>query len=172
MRLPHSILLFAVCFAPFTFGETPETKAPVKKAVPKTGAVATKTGTAQITGRTVSTKTVATRSVSTGTVSTKKGRRPGAPVVARQARQQTPAPERYKEIQQALTDKGYLKSEPTGIWNAESADALKQFQTENNLSPTGKLSAASLIGLGLGPKKSTEPIAPPAIPANPTPVRP
>ena len=73
------------------------------------------------------------------------------------ARQQAPAPERYKEIQQALADKGYLKSEPTGVWNAESSDALRQFQTENNLSPTGKLSAASLIGLGLGPKKNSEP---------------
>jgi hypothetical protein len=161
MRLPHWILLFAVCFATFTFGATPETKAPVKKAVPKKGAAATKTSTAQITGK---------------TASTKKGRLQGAPVVARQARQQTPAPERYKEIQQALTDKGYLKSEPTGVWNAESADALKQFQTENNLSPTGKLSAASLIGLGLGPKKNTEPIVPPTVPAtvapNPSPVRP
>jgi hypothetical protein len=79
------------------------------------------------------------------------------------SRQQTPSPDRYKEIQQALAEKGYLKSEATGVWNAESSDALRQFQTEHNLSPTGKLSAASLIGLGLGPKPSTDPIVPPVV---------
>src|SRR5271155_389135 len=31
-------------------------------------------------------------------------------------RQMEPTPERYKEIQQALSDKGYLKSEPNGVW--------------------------------------------------------
>ena len=63
-----------------------------------------------------------------------------------------PAPDRYKEIQQALVDKGYLKSEPNGVWDSASSDALRQFQTERNLSPTGKISSASLIGLGLGPR--------------------
>jgi peptidoglycan hydrolase-like protein with peptidoglycan-binding domain len=91
------------------------------------------------------------------------------PVVSsvRSTRQQTPTPERYKEIQQALANKGYLKSEPTGVWTPESADALRQFQTENNLSPTGKLSAASLISLGLGPKNNNDPVA---LPASPRPV--
>jgi len=63
-----------------------------------------------------------------------------------------PTPERYKEIQQALAEKGYLKSEPNGVWDAQSTDALRQFQTDKQLSPTGKLSSASLIALGLGPK--------------------
>jgi peptidoglycan hydrolase-like protein with peptidoglycan-binding domain len=163
MRLPHWILLFAVGFATYTFGATPETKAPVKKAVPKKGAVA---------GKTSATAGKTTPKTTGKGVATKRATRRTAPAMARQSRQQTPAPERYREIQQALTDKGYLKSEPTGVWTTESADALKQFQTENNLSPTGKLSAASLISLGLGPKKNTEPIVPPAVPANPTPVRP
>jgi hypothetical protein len=72
-------------------------------------------------------------------------------------RQMTPTPERYKEIQQALADKGYLKSEPSGVWDAQSIDALRQFQTDQKLSVTGRISSASLIGLGLGPNT-----APPA----------
>lgn len=71
-----------------------------------------------------------------------------APVVARQA---SPTPERYKQIQQALADKGYLKSEPSGVWDAESSAALAQFQNDRKLTATGKLTSASLIALGLGP---------------------
>ncbi len=67
-------------------------------------------------------------------------------------RQSGPTPERYREIQQALVDKGYLKSEPDGVWDAQSTDALRQFQADQKLTPNGKITAASLIGLGLGPK--------------------
>jgi peptidoglycan hydrolase-like protein with peptidoglycan-binding domain len=82
-----------------------------------------------------------------------------------------PTPDRYREIQQALIDKGYLKSEPNGVWDAQSQDALRQFQTDRKLSPTGKLSAASLIALGLGPKTgaasaSPPPVPPPAVPVD------
>ena len=49
-------------------------------------------------------------------------------------------------------EKGYFKGEPTGVWGAGSADALKRFQTDNNLTSDGKIGARSLIGLGLGPK--------------------
>ena len=62
-----------------------------------------------------------------------------------------PTPERYREIQQALFDKGYLKSEPNGVWDADSVDAMTRFQNDRNLPATGKLTAASLIKLGLGP---------------------
>jgi peptidoglycan hydrolase-like protein with peptidoglycan-binding domain len=72
--------------------------------------------------------------------------------VASPPRQLAPTPDRYREIQQALADKGYLKSEPNGVWDDQSAEALKQFQTDQHLSPTGKISALSLINLGLGPK--------------------
>lgn len=74
----------------------------------------------------------------------------------------TPSADRYREIQQALADKGYLKSEPNGVWDDQSAEALKQFQSDQHLSPTGKISALSLIDLGLGPKTSTAPAAVPA----------
>ena len=77
-------------------------------------------------------------------------------------RQAAPTPQRYKEIQDALAAKGYLKSEGTGVWDAESIDALKRYQAENKEDPTGKITAASLIGLGLGPKTAyvTNPPAP------------
>jgi peptidoglycan hydrolase-like protein with peptidoglycan-binding domain len=89
------------------------------------------------------------------------------PVASTPYRQMAPTPQRYKEIQQALADKGYLKSEPNGVWDTESSEALRQFQTDNNLSPTGKLSSASLIGLGLGPK--TAATLPNPLPNQPSP---
>ncbi len=70
------------------------------------------------------------------------------------ARQITPSEDRYKEIQQALTRQGYLQGEPTGIWDDASQDALRRFQTDHELDATGKLSARSLISLGLGPAES------------------
>jgi peptidoglycan hydrolase-like protein with peptidoglycan-binding domain len=66
--------------------------------------------------------------------------------------QAAPTPERYKEIQQALAQKGYLHGEPTGVWNQDSMDALRRFQHDQNLESTGKLDSLSLIALGLGPK--------------------
>ena len=78
-------------------------------------------------------------------------------------RQLTPTPDRYREIQQALIDKGYLKSEANGTWDAQSTDALQRFQTDRKLAPTGKINAPSLIGLGLGPKTAgAASLAPPS----------
>jgi hypothetical protein len=68
-------------------------------------------------------------------------------------RQTTPAPERYKQIQDALVAKGFLDpADAGGAWGPSSADALKRFQAAQNIQPTGKIDALSLIGLGLGPK--------------------
>jgi peptidoglycan hydrolase-like protein with peptidoglycan-binding domain len=78
-----------------------------------------------------------------------------APQSARRSTQQAPTSERYKEIQQALASKGYLHGEPSGKWDADSADALKRFQTDQNLAPDGKINSLSLIALGLGPKRLT-----------------
>jgi putative peptidoglycan binding protein len=79
---------------------------------------------------------------------------PRTPNVARQA---APSADRYKEIQHALASKGYLKSEPSGVWDADSVAAMRQFQTDRKLDPSGKLTAASLIDLGLGPKHEQPP---------------
>lgn len=59
---------------------------------------------------------------------------------------------RYKEIQQALADKGYYKGEIDGHWGDDSVSALKTFQADQKLPDDGKISALALIGLGLGPK--------------------
>lgn len=87
--------------------------------------------------------------------------------------QQAPSQERYKEIQQALAGKGYLHSDPNGAWGSDSVDALKRFQSEQNLTPDGKITSLSLIALGLGPKRLTaksEPTSPQS--AAPSPVLP
>src|SRR5205085_2309848 len=68
--------------------------------------------------------------------------------------QQRPTPERYKEIQQALADKGYYKGEVNGKWTADSTDALRRFQADQNLQVDGKLGSLSLIALGLAPKRN------------------
>jgi hypothetical protein len=78
---------------------------------------------------------------------------PAKPAVTWRNRQLQPTQERYKEIQQALLAKGYLQPEQAnGIWDQNSADALKQFQTAQNITASGKINSLSLIALGLGPK--------------------
>ena len=69
------------------------------------------------------------------------------------AGQQTPTRERYTEIQQALIARAYLERPATGAWGPEWAAALKKFQADQNLEPSGKLDSLSLIALGLGPKR-------------------
>ena len=103
--------------------------------------------------------------VSKSTGKTIKGKKaPAAPTTTWRNRQQNPTPDRYKEIQQALVNKGYLKSEPTGVWDADSVSALQRFQTDQKLTPSGKINAPSLIGLGLGAKSAGAPEAPPLTP--------
>ena len=82
----------------------------------------------------------------------------------------TPTPERTKEIQSALAQRGYLNSEASGTWDTESTDAMKRFQKDQNLDADGKLSSLSLIALGLGPKRTlTASSLPTPIPATPKP---
>ena len=74
----------------------------------------------------------------------------------RRSTQREPAPERYKEIQQSLADKGYFAGPVNGNWNSDSVDALKRFQRDQNIGDDGKLGSLSLIALGLGPKRGPE----------------
>lgn len=69
---------------------------------------------------------------------------------ARPRGQQAPAPERVKEIQAALAERGFYKGEPSGKWDQKSQEAMKAFQEANNLRATGKIDALSLQALGLG----------------------
>ena len=79
------------------------------------------------------------------------------------SRQLAPTPDRYKEIQAALANKGYLNQSANGVWDSQSAEALRRFQQDQNLEPTGKLNSLSLIALGLGAKRTTIPYPPPAL---------
>ena len=93
-----------------------------------------------------------------------------APAQPSRKGQTDPAPDRYRQIQEALAAKGYLPADQaSGQWNDASADALKRFQADQNLDATGKVNSLSLIALGLGPKHDATPtvVAPATTPANP-----
>jgi peptidoglycan hydrolase-like protein with peptidoglycan-binding domain len=83
------------------------------------------------------------------------------------SRQLAPTPERYKEIQSALAQRGYLKKDANGVWDSDSADAMRRFQQDQNLEPSGKLNSLSLIALGMGAKHNNGP-ATPVAPTPPT----
>jgi peptidoglycan hydrolase-like protein with peptidoglycan-binding domain len=72
----------------------------------------------------------------------------------RRSNQKAPTPDRYKEIQQALVDRGYLEGPADGKWGPESVEALRHFQRDQNLLEDGKLGALTLTALGLGPKRT------------------
>lgn len=103
-----------------------------------------------------STAKAAAKTATKRTASKSKRRTPARPAI-----QQQPTPERYREIQQALIDRGFLQGEPTGRWDAASVEALKRFQADQQLQPTGKIDALSLIRLGLGPRRQNLAVAPP-----------
>jgi len=154
MRFAQAVALLSVLCAFAGFGAPPVSKT---TAANKSTA---KKSTAKATGKTVASSA---RSKAAKGKSTKK-----TPAATWRTRQQNPTPERYKEIQQALVDKGYLKGEPSGVWDAASVDAMQRFQSDQKMTPTGKINAPSLIGLGLGAKSAgaqeAAPIKPDALP--------
>jgi len=162
----------ALSMAALAWGFQPPTsstgkKAPVKKAASKPGVK--KSGTTTASSRTASTRT-GSKSATARTAGSKSGagktsslihtasaKNPGrkAPVkrTTWRNRQATPSPERYREIQNALVAKGYLPADSaTGTWDQGSSEALKKFQTEQNIDSSGKINSLSLIALGLGPR--------------------
>jgi murein L,D-transpeptidase YcbB/YkuD len=151
--------------------QTPVTK---KKAVPKsTKATVAHAAPAAVKSKAGTAKTSATKT-STAKPTTKAGTKSKRAVVARRPPvQMQPTTDRYKEIQQALADKGYFRGMPDGAWNGESVDALKRFQKDQNLDPDGKIGSLSLMALGLGPKRGvasaqsattgSEPVDPPPV---------
>jgi len=81
---------------------------------------------------------------------------PAQPAVTWRNRQLQPTTDRYKEIQTALASKGFLQpGQATGTWDQNSTEALKQFQSAQNLEASGRINSLSLIALGLGPKHDT-----------------
>lgn len=135
-------------------------KAPAAKTASKTTGKTTAKSTARYTGKAGATRSRYTGSSRsrTATSSYARGRTRGRspqPVAARRYYgQQGPTQERHIEIQKALIERGYLQGEPSGSWDASTVDAMKRFQEEQNLPPTGKLTSLSLIALGLGPKRT------------------
>jgi hypothetical protein len=96
------------------------------------------------------------------TTSAKKAPTKRPPATTWRNRQLAPSADRYREIQTALAARGFLHGEDaTGVWNQTSADALKKFQSEQNLESSGKINSLSLIALGLGPKRDPSPVVPP-----------
>jgi hypothetical protein len=129
------------------FGETAPPTKKKSPAVRKTGA-ARKSPVAANRPTTALQKNVAKKRAAATTANHKK-----TPAVTWRNRQLQPTQERFKEIQQALLAKGYLQPEQAnGVWDQNSADALKQFQTAQNITASGKINSLSLIALGLGPK--------------------
>jgi len=137
------------------------TAAAKKKTVKKRPPTATATPAKTPAKATTAKSTPKSRSVASKTAKGKKTppRRASAP------RQLAPTKERYQQIQQALAGKGYYSGEPNGVWGQDSTEALKRFQTDQNLTPDGKLTSLSLIALGLGPKRLSA--QSPAQPAHP-----
>jgi hypothetical protein len=179
MRLLHaSVFLSGLCALAGVAATTPTktaTGAPAKttaKKVTSSAKVAVRASASstakKVTSATKKVSPVAASTVRKATGKTvasaaSKGRKAPAPPPAFRPRQLNPTPDRYKEIQQALVDKGYLKSDPSGVWDAASTDAMQRFQTDRKLTPTGKITAAALIELGLGPKTAGVPdVEPPA----------
>ena len=127
------------------------------------------------TTKTSATKSATTRATTskTGTTRTTAARRGKKAPVRRTTwrnRQLAPTPQRYKEIQEALSAKGYLPpDQATGTWDSASASALKKFQTDQNLEGSGKINSLSLIALGLGPSHETTASSKPAAPPTVTP---
>jgi hypothetical protein len=121
-------------------------------------------------------KTTSKKGASSKTVAKRGKGSPSKSAQAWRSRQLAPAPDRYKEIQSALTERGYLKKDPSGVWDAESADAMRRFQQDQNLEATGKLNSLSLMALGLGAKHGNASAAapgrttPPAAPVSPSPI--
>jgi len=123
------------------------------------------------TAKAATAKTAAAKSTAARRTASKTGAKqaysPAAP--------QQPTPDRYKEIQQALADRGYFGGPVDGNWGPSSTDALKRFQHDQNLIEDGKVGSLSLIALGLGPKRGTAAApgsAPKAAPPAETPAAP
>jgi hypothetical protein len=142
--------------APAKKPSTTKTKAGATKAKAKTtGKTGSKTAS-KTTSKTAGVKKSAASKTVAGAAkkssSTTKAKAKGAPV-RRPVGQQRPTAERYKEIETALHERGYLTESPTGQWASSSVDALRRFQADQDLPVTGHLDSLSLIRLGLGPQR-------------------
>jgi peptidoglycan hydrolase-like protein with peptidoglycan-binding domain len=68
--------------------------------------------------------------------------------------QQGIAPERAREIQEALIHQNYLSGEASGIWDARTQEAMARYQADNGWQSKVTPDSRALIKLGLGPRYS------------------
>lgn len=54
-----------------------------------------------------------------------------------------------KQVQQALSDKGYYQGRADGKWSSKTKSALKQFQQAQGMTATGQLDQQTLASLGV-----------------------
>jgi len=59
--------------------------------------------------------------------------------------------DRAREIQTALAREGYLKGEPSGLWDQPTKDAMTRYQAEHGWQTKTLPDSRALIQLGLGP---------------------
>jgi hypothetical protein len=149
--------LALVVFTATALAVAPQKKKTAKRRYTKSAHVAS----------TVRRPTTARKAVAAASTSKGKSVRRTATPRTRTYAQQQPSADRYKEIQQALADRGYYKGEVNGAWSAESTAALARFQQSQNLQSDGKLNSLSLIALGLGPKRALSAQAQPHAPSSP-----
>jgi hypothetical protein len=135
---------------------TPQKKTPVTTAAKTPAKTAPKTAAKSSTAANSAAKSPA-KTTSRNTASRRTYYRQP---VRRAAVPQQPTSDRFREIQDALAAKGYLSTPSTGVWDKDSVAAMQRFQQDQKLEPTGKLTARSLVALGLGPKNpaTTQPV--------------
>jgi len=59
--------------------------------------------------------------------------------------------DRAREIQAALIREGYMKGEPSGVWDQSTKDAMTRYQTDHGWQTKTLPDSRALIQLGLGP---------------------
>jgi len=157
LRSKAIVLVLALGTALAVWAATPAPKG--KTAAKKTASKKTTKSTAKSSKSAPKKTASGKQSTATKQTASKKTSSKSAKTAAssyRRSTQREPAPERYKEIQQSLADKGYFAGPVNGTWGADSVEALKRFQRDENIGDDGKLGSLSLIALGLGPKRGAE----------------
>jgi len=73
--------------------------------------------------------------------------------------------ERARQIQTALAREGYMKGEPSGVWDDSTRDAMTRYQADHGWQTKTLPDSRALIQLGLGPSHK-DAINAPAVSAN------
>ena len=73
--------------------------------------------------------------------------------------------ERARQIQTALVREGYMKGEPSGVWDDSTKDAMARYQSDHGWQSKTLPDSRALIQLGLGPSHK-DAINAPAVSAN------